>query len=48
MQTITQRLANPTQFMELSARVLPWLAGAAAVTTGAAIGTWLLTRRRRS
>src|SRR5436190_22402779 len=31
MQTITQRLANPTQFMELSARVLPWLAGAAAV-----------------
>jgi heme exporter protein C len=31
MQTITQRLANPTQFMELSARALPWLAGAAAV-----------------
>jgi heme exporter protein C len=30
MQTITQRLANPTQFMELSGRVLPWLAGAAA------------------
>ena len=30
MQTITQRLANPTQFMELSQRVLPWLAGAAA------------------
>lgn len=26
--TLTQRLANPTRFMELSARVLPWLAGA--------------------
>ena len=31
MQTLTQRLANPTRFMELSARVLPWVAGAAAV-----------------
>jgi heme exporter protein C len=31
MQTAAQRLANPTRFMELSARVLPWLAGAAAV-----------------
>ena len=31
MQTIAQRLANPTQFMELSGRVLPWLAGAAAL-----------------
>jgi heme exporter protein C len=30
MQTVTQRLANPTQFMELSARILPWVAGAAA------------------
>ena len=27
--TLTQRLANPTRFMELSGRVLPWLAGAA-------------------
>ena len=26
MPTITQRLANPTQFMALSARLLPWLA----------------------
>ncbi len=25
MQTWTQRLANPTRFMELSARILPWL-----------------------
>jgi heme exporter protein C len=25
MQTLTQRLANPTQFMALSARLLPWL-----------------------
>ena len=31
MQSLTQRLANPTRFMELSARVLPWLVGAAAV-----------------
>ncbi len=31
MQSLTQRLANPTKFMELSARVLPWLVGAAAV-----------------
>ena len=30
MPTITQRLANPTRFMELSATLLPWLAGAAA------------------
>ena len=30
-QTLTQRLANPTRFMELSARVLPWLSGIAAV-----------------
>jgi heme exporter protein C len=30
MQTITQRLANPTRFMELSARLLPWIAGLAA------------------
>ena len=30
MQTLTQRLANPTRFMELSARLLPWVSGAAA------------------
>ncbi len=30
MQTFTQRLANPTQFMGLSARLLPWVAGLAA------------------
>ena len=30
MPTVTQRLANPTRFMELSGVVLPWLAGAAA------------------
>jgi heme exporter protein C len=34
MQSLTQRLANPTRFMDLSARVLPWLAGAAAVILG--------------
>jgi heme exporter protein C len=31
MHTAAQRLANPTRFMELSARVLPWVAGAAAL-----------------
>ncbi len=31
MQSLTQRLANPTRFMELSARILPWVAGAAAL-----------------
>jgi heme exporter protein C len=30
MQTAAQRLANPTRFMELSAAVLPWIAGASA------------------
>ncbi len=30
MQTLTQRLANPTRFMELSGRLLPWIAGLAA------------------
>jgi heme exporter protein C len=29
MQTFTQRLANPTRFMELSARLLPWISGLA-------------------
>jgi heme exporter protein C len=28
MQTITQRLANPTRFMELSARLIPWVTAA--------------------
>ena len=31
MQTLTQQLANPTRFMDLSARVLPWVSGLAAV-----------------
>jgi heme exporter protein C len=30
MQTLTQQLANPTRFMELSAKVLPWVWGVAA------------------
>lgn len=30
MQTLTQQLANPTRFMELSSRVLPWASGIAA------------------
>jgi heme exporter protein C len=28
MPTLTQKLANPTRFMQLSGRVLPWAAGA--------------------
>ena len=31
MRTLTQRLANPTQFMALSAKLLPWLSVQAAV-----------------
>jgi len=31
MQTLTQRLANPTRFMELSRQLLPWISGLAAV-----------------
>jgi heme exporter protein C len=34
MQTLTQRLANPTRFMELSGRLLPVLAAAATVVIG--------------
>lgn len=30
MQTLTQQLANPTRFMQLSGRVLPWVSAAAA------------------
>lgn len=38
-QSITQRLANPTRFMALSARLLPWLwTGASAII---AYGLWL-------
>jgi heme exporter protein C len=31
MQTLTQRLANPTRFMDLSGRLLPWVAVTGAV-----------------
>ncbi len=31
-QTLTQRLANPTRFMALSGKILPWLSAVAAVT----------------
>ena len=31
MATLTQRLANPTRFMDLSRRLLPWLATSAAL-----------------
>ena len=39
MQTLTQQLANPTRFMGLSARVLPWASGIAAVLI--ALGLYL-------
>ena len=42
-QSLTQRLANPTRFMELSARVLPWLLGVAAVLiTYAMVQVWFV------
>lgn len=31
MQTLTQRLANPTRFMQLSGTLLPWVASVAAI-----------------
>jgi heme exporter protein C len=31
MSTVTQRLANPTRFMDLSGKILPWISGAAAL-----------------
>ena len=34
MQTFTQRLANPTRFMQLSGVLLPWVAGVAALLIG--------------
>jgi heme exporter protein C len=37
MQSLTQRLANPTRFMTLSAGLLPWLWGTAALTIAAAL-----------
>ena len=36
-QSLTQKLANPTRFMELSGKVLPWLAGLAAALIGYAL-----------
>ncbi len=39
MQTLTQRLANPTRFMALSARLLPWLWAAAAAVI--AVGLYI-------
>ena len=39
MQTLTQRLANPTRFMSLSARLLPWVSGLAAALI--AIGLYM-------
>ena len=35
--TLTQRLANPSQFMALSARLLPWVAGLATALLAAAL-----------
>jgi heme exporter protein C len=37
--TLAERLANPTRFMWLSGRLLPWISGLAAVIIG--VGLWL-------
>lgn len=37
MATITQKLANPTRFMTLSGRFLPWIGGLAAVCIAAGL-----------
>jgi len=37
MQSLTQRLANPTRFMALSARILPWISGLACVLIAAGL-----------
>lgn len=37
MQTLTQKLANPTRFMALSSKILPWLSAAAAAVLGYAM-----------
>ena len=36
-QSLTQKLANPTRFMDLSGRIMPWLAVASAATIAAAL-----------
>jgi len=38
MPTLTQRLANPTRFMELSRRLLPWIAGASGLLIAVGLG----------
>ena len=43
MQTLTQRLANPTRFMALSARLLPWVSALAAVLL--AVGLYMALHR---
>ena len=40
MQTLTQRLANPTRFMALSARLLPWVSALAARAASPSASTW--------
>ncbi len=42
MPTLTQKLANPTRFMELSGRVLPWLTCAACILL--AVGLYMSAR----
>src|SRR5262249_13536531 len=39
MPSMTQRLANPTRFMQLSAWLIPWMAGAAVLLL--AVGLYL-------
>src|SRR6188508_1630747 len=42
MPTLTQKLANPTRFMELSGRVLPWLTCTACILL--AVGLYMSAR----
>jgi len=42
MPTLTQKLANPTRFMELSGRVLPWLTRTACILL--AVGLYMSAR----
>ena len=39
MQTFTQRLSNPTRFMQLSGRLLPWISGLACILL--AVGVYM-------
>ena len=39
MATLTQKLANPTRFMDLSRLLIPWVAGLAVLLVAAGLVT---------